>query len=615
MDKDRTYAHQILEHLNIKMFSSPTNQILKFPEGGARYPLTKLNTQYFLNRRISTISKKVITLDYSDVQKMGYQITGKKVGTKSFNNQRVEYFLIKQNVMYRDMGVVPPQHKVEFNPQENWIRLIGTHSIPRKIFLKSKKGRYKKEFRLEDAEDYYQDYMAELSPFTYQEEEKSISIPEIPLILTEDGKLVCLPQMKDMPKIGIFGRTGMGKTFTMHYLADMVKNKWRKRVVIPNDGVSFQTQSWTLPWDKEKDIRFINQLEEFGNFTLPLPAVYLFQNTDDLHSMELEGDCSFRTSLPFKEIISRFKEQFFEGVENLGASGKYFDTLIYDDQMNIRPDGLLYVKNVEDIKKLVYEQVYEEQERLTPNGQSVVEKVLVYRITSEQSRAKLFSLLREIYNSCMFDVNTNIPSKWMVKKKDGDTEAMYPWRALLHCDLSPIFVTSNVRDKKYFPSYFRFVQEDLFKMQSEDPIVKKNGLELWQFVDEIHSLLKNPIISDTFKTHMKEGRPNRMSYVYATQYFGDIPSDIFTVTDYIISFGQTKEQSQNIMGDFDAKNYQIKNIPKLKKFEAVVAGKAGNILVVYDTEGNREVVDDGTPFKGTVFPPVSRHSAPKTDDD
>ena len=51
----------------------------------------------------------------------------------------------------------------------------------------------------------------------------------------------------------------------------------------------------------------------------------------------------------------------------------------------------------------------------------------------------------------------------------------------------------------------------------------------------------------------------------------------------------------------------------LPKFNAIVSAKAGESLVVYDTEGRREVIDDGTPFKGIIFPPVSQHSAPKSE--
>ena len=59
--------------------------------------------------------------------------------------------------------------------------------------------------------------------------------------------------------------------------------------------------------------------------------------------------------------------------------------------------------------------------------------------------------------------------------------------------------------------------------------------------------------------------------------------------------------------------HQEKDIMLLKKFNAVISAKAGYPLVVYDTEGNKEIIDDGSPLKGLIFPSVSQHSAPKAE--
>ena len=57
--------------------------------------------------------------------------------------------------------------------------------------------------------------------------------------------------------------------------------------------------------------------------------------------------------------------------------------------------------------------------------------------------------------------------------------------------------------------------------------------------------------------------------------------------------------------------HQAKSIKMLPKYHAIIAGKSGNPLVIYDTEGNKEICEDGTPLKGIIFPSVSQHSAPK----
>ena len=138
--------------------------------------------------------------------------------------------------------------------------------------------------------------------------------------------------------------------------------------------------------------------------------------------------------------------------------------------------------------------------------------------------------------------------------------------------------------------------------------------------DIIHILTKRfcelddtDAIFDGFKSakELKEARPNRIGIVYATQYFGQIPQDIELNTDYIISFQQTKEMGKRILDNFDGLKSMITQIVRLPKFQAIVAAKVGESLVVYDTAGKRTLTDDGTPFKGLVFPPVSQHSPPK----
>ena len=112
---------------------------------------------------------------------------------------------------------------------------------------------------------------------------------------------------------------------------------------------------------------------------------------------------------------------------------------------------------------------------------------------------------------------------------------------------------------------------------------------------------------------MKQGRPNRIAFIYATQYFGDISPDIELITDYIISFQQTTTEGKKILENFDAMKHQVKQIRMLPKYHAMIAGKSGNPLIVYDTEGKKEIYYDGTPFKGIIFPSISQHSAPKTE--
>lgn len=618
MVNKHSYAQDVLRKSNISIYAG-ASQILN-SSSEVLHNFGQFKSQWTLHKHISIDNKQTKTIErYDDLLKMGFQISRRRVQGSYFRGQRVEYFLVKSDGRTPHMGVIPPEHKVEFNFVENWIRLIGRNSRARKIYIKQlTRGKYHKEMQIGDYADAYEQYFQDIYPYTLEQvEEEKIEIPEIPLIVTSDGSLVCLPLTKDTPTIGIFGKRGGGKTLFLHGLGDRFYHKWNKRIFPCNDGISLQTRSWSLPWEgKEfvkvagKTLYFVDWLKQIGEETRPLPITYLYPNTSDLKRMEFENEIGYKISLPFRDIMEDPNSLFAGTSEQLGASEKYLKNLIYDNHGNIRPDGLLYVKNIEDIERLVNEKIWIENEKERGGGQKLIDRMQVYAIENEKVRGKIFNLLKEVFKEKIFDINTEIPSKWILEKYEEKT-AMYPWSACLCAEIVPVLVTERLRNTKYFGSYMRFMLNDLFKMQSEDEIIKRNKLDLWILPDEIQSILSHPPALEAFTKIFKEGRYNRIGVAYATQWIGDIPEPIKLNTDYVVAFQQNSEEAKEIASNFDFLRHEEKDIVLLKKFHAVVAGKAGSKLVVYDTEGNKEIIDDGTPFRGLIFPSVSQHSAPK----
>lgn len=600
------YAQQVLKERQISIYAQ-NSKILDYGEKDKLYDLKEFETKYILHKFISLGNSKIKLIEtYDDLIRMGFQISRQRVRGKFFDRQGVEYFLVKTTSNLPHLGYIPQEHQIEYNYAENWIRMIGRNSDGRKVYLKRIREQYHKEPELEDYPNIYEQYMQDLHPFTFQEEEEKIAIPEIPAIMTDDGTLVCLPQMKDNPTIGIFGKKGRGKSLFLHGIADRVYHKWNKRITILNDGVGFQTKSWSLPWDYDKHKYFIKWLEQIGELTRPLPCAYLFPSTYDLKNIEFENEVGFKISMPWRDIMEQ-PNQFFEGTKDeMHKSEKYVKNLIFDNEGKIKPDGLVYIKDLDEIHKLVNEKTWTEQTIISGKNQ-LIQRQEIYTIP-EASRAMIFGLLKELYISKIFDVNTNIPSKWVVEY-DDEKFAFYPWNACLFADIVPVFVTSKLRFNKYYAPFERFVLNDMFKNQDND-IIKRNNIELWCFIDEIQDILRYPPALQSFTMVNKEARNNRMGVVYATQDTGDITRDIWITTDYVVSFQQMSTQASEIANNYDFLKHQQKDLIKLKKYEAIISGK---LLITYDTEGNRQEIDDGTPFKGIIFPSVSQHSAPKTE--
>lgn len=613
-----SFAQQVLAKNNIKIFSGE-NQILQVenPILEKEYLDKNFTTSFTLHKHISIgNNKSMLIRNYEDLMKLGFQISRKKPSYSSFRGQKVEYFLIKSYSNLTHTNFIPPGHQIEHNSSENWIKLVGPNCRPRKVYLNAKhKGAGGKPvdlYNYDSAEDnihsQYESYFQDISPYTYIDKEEIIPIEEIPILITADGKLVCIQRMKDNPTIGILGKKGRGKTLLMHGLVDRVHHKWNARCIIMNDGLSFQTKSWSLPWNPNQEGHsfFTNWLNQIGESTRPLPCVCLHPNVSDMQEVELENDVSYKFSLPFREIMKN-PMLMFEGTdEELGKSGKYLHDLVMDDEDKIRTDGLLYAKTINDIKQIVNERIWIDTQKQV-GGSALVDRQEAFRIPSDLSRGKIFSLLKELMNSQIFDANTNIPSKWIVDI-DGQKYPFYPWDACLYCDLVPVIMTHDLAKTKWLPQIMRFIMDDIFENQKKNEIIRKNELEVWMFIDELEGLLSYAPFLESFRVVNKQGRFQRIGIVYATQYVGSIPKDIWLTTDYVISFAQNSDEAKYICSNYDILKHKEKELVKLPRFHCMIGG---DNLVVYHTDGRRQVIEGAETFQGHMLPSVSQHSAPK----
>lgn len=603
-------ASQILEESKIKIYNGK-QRILIF-NGDDKYNINEFETNLILGRKPSLLKSNIKLIDsYEDLLRMGYQVSKRaRHGNKAwhFLGQKVEYFLIKTSSGYPHMGEIPREHIVEFNFVDNWLRLVGSNTDGNKVYFKTQiRAREKyKDFEPNDYIKIYENYMQEISPFTIVESEEKIRIPEIGLIMTYDGKLVCLPQSKDNPTIGILGKKGMGKTMLLHGIADRVYWKWGKKIFIGNDISNYQTKSWCHPWDFQRDGYFIKQLEQIGETTIAMPCVYLTPSVKNLGYIDMENVLNFKIALSYKEIITNLSN-FFRGTDDeLRASRKYFNDLIYDNYGNLRPDGLYYAKSIEDIERIVNEKVVVEK-KITINNVVDIEKEEVFRIDNEKVRAKFFSLLKENFQSQLFDVTAGCNSKWIVESNE-EKYSLYPWDACLFADVVPVLLTKDLFNHPSYPSYQRFIMEDIYNRQKNDKIIERNKSEIWHFLDEIHTIIGERVALESFSKIARDARNVRQGIVYNTQHADSIPDVVYSATDYVIAFRQIESQAKKIAGSYDYLKHQQRDLVKLKRYECIIAGEE---IVTYDTEGKMEKLDDGTPFKGIIFPSVSQHSAPK----
>jgi intein/homing endonuclease len=389
-----------------------------------------------------------------------------------------------------------------------------------------------------------------------------------------------------------------GKTLHAHSIIDHAY--WKKpnmRIAVLNDSL-FQTLPWTLPCDRtesnEEIVIFSNAIKKIGEHPLPMPLVYLHPNTDTLRDDNMvfpTEEISFKMSIPFEHVIQNYS-YFMRGKKEwlLGKSAPYF--------RNIK-DDISKCKTLEEIEEALNLAVEEEK-------------------LNKQSKDKIFSVLVDMYNQRILDVNTGIPARWEVEKKGEKRTSENPILAVMSAGLVPVVMTQNLLPKDYFPQYMRYFIDSIFDYQVEEG--KYKGEATWMFIDELPDLSstenRTPA-AESLRRCVTEGRNPKLGTIFALQNWTKVDPLIRNNTTHLLSYHNKSQEANEIAKDFDLPNHIRQDIINLQKFRCVAM--THEEFVVYTCEGERYKTSD--PIKGIAVMPLSQHQAPggtktsKGDDD
>lgn len=552
--------------------------------------IKKVNTHIKSNSELMEEGEIKEIKDYNDLNRMGWMIVSEKTSTSYFRGQSVEYRLKRYNAHIPSMRSFPPGHYLEFDELNERIRLRGRNAGPMGygpwIFLSPKS--VKKEHKYWDIIDDTQKIKRRLlSRYMQIEETPDITpIPEIPVMISAQGEVVCIENAKDEPVIGIVGGRGSGKTLFAHSIIDHAY--WKKpklRLGILNDSL-FQTMPWTLPCDRvehsyqKQETIFVKGIRKIGESPLPLPLVFLHPSTDTLrHTVFEDEEIGFRMSLPFDHVIKNYNYFMKHKKEwELGKSAPYF--------RNIK-DDLVKCKNLDEIEEVLTLAVEEDK-------------------LNKQSKDKIFSVLIDMFNEKILDVNTGIPSKWIIEK-NGKKKEMNPVLACMEAGVIPVLMTQNLMPKDYFPQYMRYLIDSIFEHQITESKLKDEPT--WVFIDElpdVSSTENRTVASYSLRRCVTEGRNPKLGTIFALQNWTKVDPQIRNNTTHLFSYHNKSREAKAIAKDFDLPTHIEKDIINLQKFRMI--GMTHEKFIVYTTEGER--YETSEPIKGMAIMPLSQHQAP-----
>jgi len=405
---------------------------------------------------------------------------------------------------------------------------------------------------------------------------KKVEINDLPVMLTRDGKVVCIPKTPEMGLITAVGLTGHGKTMLAGFLIDNIYWNWGDNICILNDS-----QDETLCWSEPNDVPdFTYTLKKIYQKPMPLPIIYLFPNSENFDSKEaiLKDKNSIIISVPFTEVMGNIDKY----VPGLGASEKY-----------------LLEKKAELLEAQSEEELF-----------NIIDSIDTGNKGMDAVARKIRAAFKKLIDEEILNISDPTRPSYLKIKRDVKTEddgkIFNPFVAILKAECIPSLITSDLYIAKYKDAIFSYYIRELFHEALKGEL---KGKRTWLYFDELTWVIHadqrktSPETENALANVASRGRNNGISLIYATQSYNEIPRAIRSQTKYAIIFKhKDKEQAKGICDDFGIPKTMRDEIIGLKKFEAIIA--TTEYLVCY--RGSEKTIEKG-PFKGVVFPPLHKN--------
>jgi len=584
------FAKQWLDFYKKKIYVNG-KQILKYKKE-TDYNMDKLDTKLFGYDLLEDLPDEK-EVDYDFLKKRGLVIISLPIR----NKRRKQYYLYDRTLPYpkeaTELMRIPPGHRIIFNPFENsfklWGRFAGDNFEGEWVSVKKEKekSKPKKEstiFNI-DPRKFLKKRLGGMFK-TGEEEREFRKIEGIPVMITEENLLVCIPITKDLARIGIVGKVGYGKTSCFLSILGHIKWKYPEhRVGIINDSLGqFHTNAQPTSYLKFKGV-----LDKLNETPKPLPIVNLYVSSPNLNGCELfkkhkkEG-IGFRYVFSFLHFLRAY-EYFSYGIGKmkLNNATRYLNSLI---------PYFLKCTTGEEIKNVMYEHIPKANK-----DKGLGAMIFKWKETFD-------SIFKEMFLDVNFKEETTA-SEWTLEY-DNTKLTDNPFNICMEAGLMPNLVTKYAKSYLWFRNFTASILMSIIKKKHKHPV--------WIGADEIGDLYeigkKKDNMQDALMTLFRQGRFNHVGFVYDIQIYEKLHLDIRKMTSHLFTTLIEDDHERKLI----AKNYGLtKNerdsIGKLRKFEFMAISNEG--WIVYDRNGCRiKEEENRTCFKGQIIPPISEQSKP-----
>lgn len=551
----------------------------------------KPSTEDYYTKRVQTkiiegkdFYQKKITkryISYDELKDLGYIIsphpidkdTSKRFGRKGMIQS---YKILQPSGTTSEIQKLPDNVVIEINPEENWVRLKGPMIFYNDGFGFSKKIYYQKKplnkdtgypdhpqewTNLRKEPEWLEDTFDKIVRYRLHNEvvetfnEKTI--PEIPLLFSDNKELICIPtESSDVNRIGFYGMPGGGKTVGMTSVMSRVVEKTNDMIININDPLNQYFNS-ALPAQTPQFTKWIDWL---GETPKPMPMVNFWFASKDITTDMLDNSFDFILPFPFAILLDRWQEIFKGTTYELDKSAKYLSTFKTD---------LAKCKNVDEMV-----------DSLENNLKDVK--------GWDSLKFKWRGLFHTFFEAKCLDVNYGGQQLWNLYKNGRLVSEGHPIFICMEAGLVPNINTSKAKSYLWFKPLFAEWFRIITRYQEAKPPEKR--IRIWVAADElgdIHMQGKTrDALSESFLDLFRQGRPLDIYPLYNIQLIKSLDESVKKMTGVGVCTKLAHiDERKEIKKMFDISEKELEGIDHMLPLHFIIVGKEP--FIVYDRYGRK----------------------------
>lgn len=596
-----SYGKQVLSFYNYKLYAGST-QVMHDIEPTTKYKHKQLRTTlvvgnniaeeptdraykkiglYRLNHecKLAVVSKPIGNLAWRKGQRVYYYITHRRPGmtelsVNTFRNHLIEHDAFNKRVRgvgecFADKGGKTGREKTAWvyydQPRgKNPIHIY--HGGEKELINEIKNQWAGKE----------------------EETETVLTIPEIPVLITDDNYLLCIPKTKAPQKILLVGETRYGKSFFLNAMLGRIRYIWHDAVIMLNDLLG-QFSEMGVPNKNNSQIRV---LRRFGHEPMPLPVIHYYMSAPGIEYHHPNEGVDFRLVVPFYDFLRRY-DFYTAGVKDWQFQGT--DRYIREKESR---EELARCRNKDDLKAILYAKFGGEEALKRDKGM----RSMIKKMTDTFS-----NIFDYEFTDNLFQNEDTTSAEWRLVTPTKEYTG-HPLLVSAYAGLLPIVHTDKASRSPVFRNWVADIINKVYDWQRS--LGKEGRKRLWVGLDEMQTVYEigksKDHAAEALENMFRQGGWLDVGFIVNTQNYDKVHEDIKDNASHLfcVNVKNPRERTQ-IQKRYNLDKEQTDLLASLKRFEIVAI--SNHPWVVYDSYGRRRVIEDRNYFKGTAIPPINTH--------